>query len=295
MIKKSVICCVVLLLLHLIFVLRYPHKGIVTHQWQANSNRAQQYMYEDSKDTVIVGSSLSERILLDSIPMVSSLSFSGCGVEDGLRIILCKGDVPKYILVESNIIFRNASPKLFSGITEGPMPILREWLPSLREKYEPICIYNDYFEGFYWNYLWEEPTLEKKKNKDENVNKSKEDEIFNSEIERHIKSDGVLSDVALNERLSTIKQLMNELSNRGAQFVFFEMPVNERVTNLKKHVQTRTVLKKEFPPSKYVYLPIDTAKYKTADGFHLNYYESEKFSHYFRKLLQEENIFQRKR
>ena len=74
--------------------------GVLTHQWQDNVNKAQQYVYEKSRDTVMVGTSLSSRIIADSIPMVTSLSFGGCSVEDGLMIILYKGYTPKFILIE---------------------------------------------------------------------------------------------------------------------------------------------------------------------------------------------------
>ena len=88
MIKKSIICFVIFAILHLCIVLFNPSVGMATHQWQDNVLKAQQFLYAEKADTVMVGTSLSARIIRDSIPFVKSVSFGGCSVEDGLKIII---------------------------------------------------------------------------------------------------------------------------------------------------------------------------------------------------------------
>ena len=112
MIKKSVCCFMTLAILHLCFVLFNPSTGMATHQWQDNVLKAQQFMYAEMSDTVMVGTSLSARIIRDSIPFVKSVSFGGCAVEDGLKIILSKGNAPKYVLVETNLLLREGNTEL---------------------------------------------------------------------------------------------------------------------------------------------------------------------------------------
>lgn len=141
MIKKSVFCFILLAILHLCFVLYNPSIGMATHQWQDNLLKAQQFMYAETSDTVMVGTSLAGRIIRDSIPFVKSVSFGGCAVEDGLKIILSKGKVPKYVLVETNLLLKEGNPELISSITKGIGPEIRRWIPSLREQYEPICLF----------------------------------------------------------------------------------------------------------------------------------------------------------
>src|SRR5574344_159215 len=145
MIKKSLYSFIVLFLIHTLFVTIYPNLGFATNQWQDNIIKAQVYLYSDDIDTAMVGSSLSARILKDSIPSVNSISFGGCSVEDGLSIILSKKQKPKYILVETNYFIRKGNPYLVKKLTTGLMPQIKKYIPCLREKNEPICLISGLF------------------------------------------------------------------------------------------------------------------------------------------------------
>jgi hypothetical protein len=274
MIKKSIICFVVLAVLHLCFVLANPSMGMATHQWQDNVMKAQQFLYAGKTDTVMVGTSLSGRIIRDSIPFVKSVSFGGCSVEDGLKIILNKKDVPKLVLVETNLLLIDGNPELVSRITNGVIPKIRHWIPSLREQYEPISL----FASLMMNSTGINPQ----------AGMAKVDmNLLNESINRHIAEDRLMPEEWIKRRGETIKALIAGLESKGARFVFFEMPVNERLLHLKKNDQMRAFVKKEFPTSKYLYLPSDTFKYLTTDGEHLDFEGQQRFSHYFRKVLED--------
>ena len=274
MIKKSIICFVVLAVLHLCFVLANPSMGMATHQWQDNVMKAQQFLYAGKTDTVMVGTSLSGRIIRDSIPFVKSVSFGGCSVEDGLKIILNKKDVPKLVLVETNFLLIDGNPELVSRITNGVIPKIRHWIPSLREQYEPISL----FASLMMNSTGINPQ----------AGMAKVDmNLLNESINRHIAEDRLMPEEWIKRRGETIKALIAGLESKGTRFVFFEMPVNERLLHLKKNDQMRAFVKKEFPTSKYLYLPTDTFKYLTTDGEHLDFEGQQRFSHYFRKVLED--------
>ena len=274
MIKKSIICFVVLAVLHLCFVLANPSMGMATHQWQDNVMKAQQFLYAGKTDTVMVGTSLSGRIIRDSIPFVKSVSFGGCSVEDGLKIILSKKDVPKLVLLETNLLLIDGNPELVSRITNGVIPKIRHWIPSLREQYEPISL----FASLMMNSTGINPQ----------AGMAKVDmNLLNESINRHIAEDRLMPEEWIKRRGETIKALIAGLESKGARFVFFEMPVNERLLHLKKNDQMRAFVKKEFPTSKYLYLPSDTFKYLTTDGEHLDFEGQQRFSHYFRKVLED--------
>jgi len=272
MIKKSIICFVALSVLHLCLVLANPSMGMATHQWQDNVMKAQQFLYAGKADTVMVGTSLSGRIIRDSIPFVKSVSFGGCSVEDGLKIILSKKDVPKLVLLETNLLLIDGNPELVSRITNGVIPKIRHWIPSLREQYEPICL----FASLMMNSTGINPQ----------AGMAKVDmNLLNESINRHIADDRLMPEEWIKRRGETIKALIAGLERKGTRFVFFEMPVNERLLHLKKNDQIRSFVKKEFPTSKYLYLPSDTSKYLTTDGEHLDFEGQQRFSHYFRKVL----------
>ena len=274
MIKKSIICFVIFAILHLCIVLFNPSVGMATHQWQDNVLKAQQFLYAEKTDTVMVGTSLSARIIRDSIPFVKSVSFGGCSVEDGLKIIVSKGDIPKYVLVETNLFLREGNDELISRITEGVIPIIRRGIPSLREQYEPICLFAS---------LMMKSTGINAQAGMSSVNM----DLLNEGINRQIKIDERIPAQIVESRLHDIKKLITELEEKGTQFIFFEMPVNEKLLHLKRYEQIREIMQKEFPADRYTYLPSDTAHYLTTDGEHLDYDGQQRYSHYFKKKLEE--------
>lgn len=274
MIKKSIFCFLILAGLHLCFVIFKPSMGMATHQWQDNVIKAQQFLYAEKSDIVMVGTSLSARIIGDSIPYVKSVAFGGCAVEDGLKLVLSKDDVPKYILVETNLFLREGNPELVKKNTKGVVPAIRGWIPSLREQYEPICLFAS---------MMMSSTGINAQAGASKVNM----ELLNESINRMIEEDEIIPYNEAETRINEIKKLMDELSGKGVKFVFFEMPVNERVLHLNKFEQPKTMVRSEFPEDKYLYLPSDTTKYLTTDGEHLDFEGQKRFSHYFKKNIEE--------
>lgn len=152
-------------------------------------------------------------------------------------------------------------------------------IPSLREQYQPVCLLNgllnDYKEGH----------IDKKKVKEIDV------ALLDREIKRRL-NDGsdTLDKGKWTSRINTLKTLMSELEKQGAKFVFFEMPINEKLYETKGYVQTKQIVLSEFPRSKYMYLPSDTAKYLTTDGIHLGDRDAQAYSHYFKCLLSQTEL-----
>lgn len=272
MIKRSILCFAVLFGIHLAIVLLNPMVGMATHQWQDNVIKAQQFIYAEKSDTVMVGTSLSARIIRDSIPTVKSVSFGGCAVEDGLRIILSKGDLPRFILAETNLFFLDGNPELVSKMTEGVMPMLRRWIPSLREQYQPICMLAS--------------MMASAADINPQAGTSTVDmDLLNESIEHHIKYDWQMPEAQAETRMGDMKRLVEMFEAKGTRVLFFEMPVNERLTHLKRYDQTRELMQKTFPADRYTYLPFDTTRYVTTDGEHLDYEGQQVFSHYFKGVL----------
>lgn len=272
MIKKSILCFAVLFGLHLLIVLLNPTMGMATHQWQDNVIKAQQFIYAEKSDTVMVGTSLSARIIRDSIPTVKSVSFGGCAVEDGLKIILSKGDLPKYILAETNLFFLDGNAELVSKMTEGALPVLRRRIPSLREQYQPICL----FASMMASAAGINPQA---------GTTTVDMALLDESIEHHIKYDWQMPEAQAERRMRDMKQLVEAFEAKGTRFLFFEMPVNERLLHLKRYDQTRALMQKTFPADRYTYLPFDTTRYVTTDGEHLDYEGQQVFSHYFKGQL----------
>ncbi len=273
MIKKSIICFLILFIIHALFVKIFPNIGMATNQRQDNILKAQQAFYAEDMHMAIVGTSLANRIIRDSIPNIQSLAFVGCSVEDGLQILRNRRNVPKYVFVEINLILRGGRKELVNGTTNGIIPKIKEWIPSLREQYEPICILASTIIGT------------SKMNTQAGMAVIDSDRL-NSQVEGLLKDDKPLEEDFVKKRMSEIKSLISELEAKGTKFVFFEMPINYRLTHLKSLDQIREVVRKDFPEETYDYLPSDTSKYMTTDGQHLDLEGQKKYTHFFRKVTE---------
>lgn len=270
MIKKSLICFLILFIIHALFVKLFPNMGMATNQRQDNILKAQQAFYAEDLNMAIVGTSLANRIIRDSIPNIQSLAFVGCSVEDGLQILRNRRNAPKYVFVEINLILRGGRKELVNGTTEGIIPRIKEWIPSLREQYEPICILASTIIGT------------SKMNTQAGMAIVDNDRL-NSQVEKTLKDDKPIEDSIVKNRMNEIKSLVSELEAKGTKFVFFEMPINYRLTHMKSLDQIREVVRKDYPEDKYDYLPSDTSKYMTTDGQHLDLEGQKKYTHFFKQ------------
>ena len=273
MIKKSIICFLILFSIHALFVKTFPNIGMATNQRQDNILKAQQAFYAEDLDMAIVGTSLANRIIRDSIPQIQSLAFVGCSVEDGLQILRNRRNVPKYVFVEINLILLGGRKELVNGTTNGIIPRIKGWIPSLREQYEPICILASTIIGT------------SKINTQAGMAVIDNDRL-NSQVEGLLKDDKPLEEEIVKKRMNDIKSLISELEARGTKFVFFEMPINYRLTHLKSLDQIREMVRKDFPEETYDYLPSDTSKYMTTDGQHLDLEGQKKYTQFFRKATE---------
>jgi hypothetical protein len=195
-------------------------------------------------------------------------------VKDGLQLILSKDSAPRFVLLETNLILRDGNADLVSKNTEGIIPVVKHWIPSLREQYEPICLFASMMLG-------STGIDAQAGNKKVNMN------LLNESIKHRIEKDNPIPADKAESRIQEIKQLIKKLEEKGTRFVFFETPVNERILHLRKFEQTRDIVQREFPADKYIYLPSDTTKYLTTDGEHLDYEGQQRYSSFLKKNIEE--------
>ena len=272
MIKKSFLSFLVMFGIHAVVTYLLPSLGMATNQWQDNMVKAQHFLYDEDADTAMIGTSLSARILPDSIPSVHSVAFGGCAVEDGLRLILSKPKVPHCVLVETNLFLRNGNDELVEKMTKGIIPQVKRWIPSLRESNEPICL----LSGLMIKAAGINPQAAAMTVNMEQLKES---------IKRHLADDKSLSETELAQRMETIKPLLIQLEQKGTKPIFFEMPIHQELYHLKELEQTRQAVRMAFPKTRYAYLPNDTTTYLTTDGLHLDYEGQQRYSHFIKQAL----------
>ena len=141
MIKKTLFVFVLLMLLYIGWIrMVMPLNKVVQHQWQDNEIKAQNFLYQEGANSknVIVGSSLSCRILADSLAGFTNLALNGQSIFDGLNIITHKKDLPEKVFIEMNVVIRGENKTFTDNLFNPVLFTMREDIPALRDGYQPL-------------------------------------------------------------------------------------------------------------------------------------------------------------
>lgn len=278
MIKKSLVAALIFLILHALIV-NFTRIGNSQHIWQDNINKAQRYIY--SKDTlmnVIVGSSLSNRLIMDSLPGLYNLSLQGQNVYDGLAIIFRKEQLPKTIYLEMNIVLGKENKTFTSSLFSPILYNLRKHFPSLRDEYQPVGQLGRVMMNSVSKIKPDSKLL-----KSPPVNEEVFEKIINLKSGEY---SNVPEEEILENRRAILKEYVLALEKRGTEVIFFEMPVNEKLAKLPVPCKIRELFNSTFSPEKYKYIPLPDCKdYRTRDGEHLSPEEALLYTCYFKSKI----------
>ncbi|MDB5280365.1 MAG: hypothetical protein JWR61_5320 [Ferruginibacter sp.] len=294
MIKRIFVIAIALFIFYSVFVrfIAPVWWSASQHQWQANTINAEKFVFSDTNyyENVLVGSSLTTKLIRDSFPSTYSLSFGGLSIYDGLSILTHKTRLPKNIFVEMNVALHEES-KDFTDALNSPIHYYsKSAFVSLRADKQPIGIL-----GTLVNSSFTERMVMKFKYRfhltpinSEVVNGgNSSDGLFAKMLEMQVDKYSKLPDTKfVNECFSNLKSYVNELEKKGVNFVFYEMPVAEELNNLPRAKLVRQTFYMNFPASKYEYIPIpDSGKFETSDGLHLNKDGALKYTIYLKSKL----------
>jgi hypothetical protein len=282
MIRKAFIVSLILLATHAVLVNIKPNPKS-QYPFQENAVKAQSFIYEEDKENIIIGSSLSNRMIMNELPGIYNLSFTGLGIFDGLQIISYHEIVPKNIFIEINIIQREENANFLSHINSPVLAPVKRHFPSLREGYQPI--------GMFAENLMEEVKGAKKNSID-----TPNDETFNRILNQEKGHYSEIPDEQfLTNQFIKLKKEIDKLEQKGSSIIFFEMPVNEQLCDLPRPRVIRKFFNEYFPPSKYKYIEMpDCRDYTTTDGVHLSEDEALRYTTYFKSKINEIVSYARK-
>jgi hypothetical protein len=288
MIKKSIITALFLFVLYslLIFVVA-PNKGVSQHQFQENIIKAEHYLFSDSiQKNVIIGSSLSCRLIMDSLPEFYNLSFKGKGIFDGLNVIQQKEVIPETVFIEMNIPLRNADKELLSSLNNPFLRTGKRLLLSLREDKQPLAAIGHLVNG---KVVLPAVKL-MKANMNEGPGGKANQGLFNQLLKAQIENyNKVPKQKELEEAFIKLQSNVRILQEKGVRVVFFEVPVNKQLCSLPLAEIIRKEFLKRFPNNKYDYVPVpDCGYYKTSDGVHLTPDEAARYTAYFYSIAKKQ-------
>jgi hypothetical protein len=278
--KKTLITAFLFLAVYAYLVQRAVPNGFnaVQSQWARNIVHAQDYIYGDLvPNKVIVGTSLSSRIVMDSLDRVYNFSFDGQSVLDGLQLLLLKNTVPKEIYIEVNLLFRPEGKDFIKAVSNPIFFDARKQIHALRDENQPVGVlgsYAGYYAGDWISNLFKKSEL--------SVDNSLMENLLDLQSKNYMElpeSNLVIDNV------SSLKRSVKLLEKRGSKIYFFEMPVNSRLMKLPRARMVRDVIITSFDPTGYRFIAAPNADFITTDGVHLSQEEASIFTQYFKQQL----------
>jgi hypothetical protein len=236
---------------------------------------------------VILGSSLSARLLKDSIPGSTNLAFGGHGIHDGLQLLLRSELRPAYVFIETDFYTREASADLLSS-TIDPIPYhLRAWFPVLRDGKQPAAVARMYSAPLLADGLARLKALLPA----EHVATTTSDTTGSTRlVDRAVEFHSRPTDAkAIVKALDDLSRDIGLLEKRGATIVLFEMPVDPRISSLPEWRMLQRRLRERFPEERYAYLNTSSPStpYTTTDGIHLDKPSAARYSGHFQQARME--------
>ncbi len=293
MILKSIIVSILLLGSYSIFLSHHKfYRQQSQHQWQDNVVKGQEYIYSAHKEDlkVIAGSSLSARLVMDSMPPeFCNLSFGGQSMFDGLSIVLNSSPKPKQVYIEMNMIKKEGNPAFVNTLFTPVFYYIREELFFMQEKNQPITFIGNYlipgaathaidpFSNLFLN-----PFLDEfKGNRVSAI--GTQNGFENKLIEQEKKEFSIpFKDDVIRKKFRYLKEAITHLTEDKVQVIFFEMPMHPALESSVEMIYERKLFHEYFPSNSYHYLPKpDYADFTTTDGIHMAGESALKFTKYF--------------
>lgn len=266
MIKRTLISFLLIFIVYVIFR-EYIIPNISRAEVkQLNSIRAQKILYnQDLRDNVIVGTSLTANLPMDSLPNFENLAFGAENVYVGLELLIRRGYFPKRVFIESNFIARTEDTNLLGKISNPILYESKKRFPFLEDGKEPIPLIEllvekslkkvvpDYFR-----------VLNQEIKKDDKVN----DWLNNYFMKLYNKA---LTEDQENEIQKKLDSYISILEEYGSEVVFFEMKMHPRLQELPYFITSRKLLQDEFISDRLFMERLIDYPYNTTDGLHLDY------------------------
>lgn len=261
-----------------------PHWSIILHYWQLNQIKAEQYLYDAQQvHSVVVGSSLSSRLMLNQ-PGVYNLALARMSALDGLAIVTKHPAALRTVLIETNMIDREADTDFIESLTNPILVPAKRIFLSLRCDKQPLAVLTQQLEMrleplFYQPASPEPPSTDSKET------------VYTKLWQERAKDYAIAPTTALlKQQLDQLKKEISSLERKGIQVVFYETPIDYRLCSYPKAQAIRLALRRYFPPATYHYVTVaDCATYQTRDGVHLTTESALDYTRFLQKQLKEIN------
>lgn len=279
MISKSLLVFGFLCVGYTVLILAKPSLTVSQNQNQTNYIKAEQYLYGDRTNlpVTVVGTSLSARLLTDSLPGFYNLAFGGMSVSDGLDIIKHTEQKPRILLLETNYFYNQSSARFLEPLFNPVNYYLKKFLFSFRSDKQPIALATS--EAILAVKGLREGQSVQKSSQVMNGGATFQQGAF-EELKRKYATAPDTIEIRL--ALENLKKQIITLQSQGVEIIFQELPINPALSISVRQQYARVAFRIAFPPSQYRYVPKQNWNFKTTDGIHMNRTEAIEYTMYLR-------------
>jgi hypothetical protein len=230
-------------------------------QGSDNAIAIEHFLYGKPPVAAIVGSSQAERFPAGALgPDITNLALAGQNPFVGLSIIARSGHLPRRIYVEINHVDQPVDMALVDGVFAEPGYTIKRFVAALRTDYQPVNLAVSLLrrvtrgrDEVYYAHLVDPP-------------------LHDTLVARQQLLLARPPDAALLQaNLAELDRLATELSGRGAELVFFEMPIDPALEAAPAIVAVRQAMRTAFPGDKACWNEgTPPAGLPSTDGIHLD-------------------------
>ena len=284
MIKKSIITAVVLLIAYEA-VIRLAGIKWDTSQNDKSANliSAQNFIYnlsaeEVKKDTLIIGSSISRKLVTDSLGKnYFNLAFNAWSSYDGLELLRITEKKPACILIETNVVGYQSLQEDVKGSLSPVSYYSSKAFKSFQLQNQPVGLLVGGIK-------------EKLKAKMEAMRRLKRQnqELYNYNVKlEKEKQMQPVPDSEMTKRFIVLKELVTGFKKQNIQVIFFEIPFDNDLENTAINQQNRKYFSQYFPESEYKYVQLPPVNnYVYSDGIHLSVESALPYTLYLKAELE---------
>jgi hypothetical protein len=268
MIRKSILITLILFIAYELFLRVVPTPPDTSqNDKSANIISAQDFLYNYSKkevaeDTVIVGTSVSRKLITDSLGKhYINLAFNAWSSYDGLELIKRSRRKPACLLIETNYVKSQTLQPELVGNLDPVSYYPGKAFKSLHLRNQPVGL----LVGLGKSLMAERiEALKEKKREDTGLYQ------FNMKINREIMHEPA-PDSVLTQRFRALKSLVDGFKKENTEVIFFEVPIDPELEHMVSMQQVRDYFHTWFPPEQFRYIPPPVENTFTySDGIHLS-------------------------
>lgn len=219
-----------------------------------NAIRLENYADATAPDTVIVGSSLAGRLQPRMLPdNWSNIALTGGSALTGLHVVAESPLVPRRVIVETNYLDRPSDAPTLHALNDWPRPMLRQLFWFTRTAYMPVNLVFSKVED----------AVQRRRARGGGYAES----APANQADLTAALQPAYSQVPDLSHLPELAALVEQLTARGIEIDFVELPVETNLTKGRHLVLMQQRLKAMFASA--CWLRLDPGPWHTGDGEHL--------------------------